>query len=121
VKPERFARLKQLLLAVADLPADERRAYLDAACHDDSEMRREVEATLAHDLDTRAILKTDTPFATGLRAAREPAHLVGQTVAHYEVLAVVGEGGMGVVYRAVRASDFEKQVAVKLVKRADGH
>ena len=42
---------------------------------------------------------------------------IGRQVGPYRIEDVLGSGGMGVVYRAVRASDFEQQVALKLLRR----
>src|SRR5207244_9812823 len=43
---------------------------------------------------------------------------VGSRIGPYRATAAVGRGGMGVVYRAVRDDDqFQKQVAIKVVKR----
>ena len=57
MKPERFARLKKLLLEASDFPEDERRAYLDQACPDDPELRRKAELFLTQDAEDSAILK----------------------------------------------------------------
>jgi tetratricopeptide (TPR) repeat protein len=43
--------------------------------------------------------------------------LTGRQIGNYLLGEPIGEGGMGMVYRAVRVSDFQKQVAIKLVKR----
>ena len=42
----------------------------------------------------------DAAFVGGTAAAAGVGGMVGQTVSHYRVLGVVGEGGMGVVYQA---------------------
>jgi len=47
--------------------------------------------------------------------------LIGQRVGDYRLTGVIGHGGMGTVYRAVRADDqFEKTVAIKMLRFPDG-
>src|SRR5512134_2859445 len=54
-----FARLKAILVAAMELPAEEREAYLDASCGDDAELRANVEAKLRHLDQDHALLRTD--------------------------------------------------------------
>ena len=56
--------LREVLVGAVDLPAAEREAYLDEACGDDSELRREAESILAHDADATQFMKTSKSFRT---------------------------------------------------------
>ncbi|MGC4122173.1 MAG: serine/threonine-protein kinase [Myxococcales bacterium] len=64
---------------------------------------------------------TDLPaLSASLAPAPEPPSLVGQTLGEYRVTSVLGEGGMGTVYRGVHPL-IGKQVALKVLKPALSH
>jgi non-specific serine/threonine protein kinase/serine/threonine-protein kinase len=115
--PERWQRVKQLLDEALAVESSERAAFLDRTCAGELELRREVESLLAsHEqagtgflknpaVDLRAVVPLPTPLYQGRR------------VGVYQILEEIGHGGMGEVYRAVRADgQYEKEVAVKLVR-----
>ena len=49
MNPQQFHRLTALFDAASELPEEQRSAFLDGACSDDAELRREVEELLRHD------------------------------------------------------------------------
>ncbi len=120
MEPDRFARLKELLLKARDLPEEQRRAFLDDACKDAPELRREAEAILAHGHETHGILRPDAVLARFLDASSPPVRLIGQTISRYQIIALIGEGGMGQVYRA-RDLQLGRDVAFKVISPGVSH
>ena len=108
---DRWRRLNDVFAAACAQPPGARAALLAEACGDDLEMRREVESLLASHDAAGGFLSGP---ALGPAA---PPDFEGRRIGPYRLLAVAGEGGMGLVYRAIRDDDtFRKTVALKLVR-----
>ena len=90
---------------------------LDSACDGDQWLRQEVESLpLEQGANTEGLLHS--PIALAQRdLLQEGASWVGQRIGPYEISELIGEGGMGTVYRAARADQhYKKEVAIKIVK-----
>ncbi len=111
----RWRQIEDLYHAALDRAPGERAAFLDAACDGDSALRQEVESLLAYDEQAQHFITTppDT-IAAELLAAESP---IGSSLGHYQILSVLGKGGMGEVYRA-RDDRLGRDVAVKLLPAA---
>jgi Tol biopolymer transport system component len=111
--PERWRRIKEILDVSLSLEPAERGEYLARACESDDELRQEVDSLIeAHDA-AGDLFETPVPAP-----APDSDPLVGLRLGAYRIVECIGQGGMGAVYRAVRADDvFEKEVAIKIVHR----
>jgi WD40 repeat protein len=117
---ERRARVRALFDEVAELPAAERRAFLDAACPDDPDLRAEVESLVAFDSDPLAGGTEDaflkSPLLRPLELLIEPAApALPARIGRYRVLRLLGEGGMGAVNEAEQDSP-RRLVALKVIR-----
>jgi eukaryotic-like serine/threonine-protein kinase len=116
MNPEQWRRVKQLLEQAIALDEAERSSFLDRACNGDAEIRREVDSLLsAHERAGTTFMGTP---ALDLKAGAPGAPArTGRRVGVYQIVEQIGHGGMGEVYRAVRADgQYTKEVAVKLVR-----
>ena len=116
--PEHWQQVKEVFQATLDVEPERRSKYLSEACAGNPTLLREVEALLASNDSAGDFIEAP---ALGPRPAASddtPTAGLGWRIGPYEVVELIGEGGMGAVYRAVRADDeYQKQVAIKLVKR----
>jgi serine/threonine protein kinase/tetratricopeptide (TPR) repeat protein len=111
VTPDTWQRVKDVLAGALEREPGDRPAYLDHACAEPS-LRKEVESLLASDEKGESDFLEPTAMATG---ALESGAMLGS----YEILAPVGSGGMGVVYRA-RDTRLNREVAVKVLSPTFG-
>jgi len=119
--PERWRLVKAALSEAMTLGGAERAAYLERLGADDPGLRIEVESLLAAERNAGIrFLETPAPAALGDYGSEGEAGLdplIGQRLGPYRLLAEIGSGGMGRVYRAVRADDeYRQEVAIKLVR-----
>ena len=112
----RWQRVKTILADALDRKSpEERTAFLDETCDGDTELRQEIEALLAHAQGPIESCAEETPISF---ARQDSPSLVGNRIGSYEIVREIGRGGMGAVYLARRADGvFEKEVAIKLLKR----
>ncbi len=114
---EKWGRVEELFHQAIALPPEERRAFLEDNCEHQPEILNEVSSLLAnHSAGDELISGLNAAESFGdalLRTQRLP---VGKVIGEYEVVSVLGRGGMGEVYLA-RDLRLSRNVAIKVLPR----
>ena len=118
LSPERWATVERLYHTALAQPAENRAAFVADACAGDEDLRREVESLLAQDVSADAVLTRGAVVAAArLVSDVGGSVLMGRRLGAYQILAPLGAGGMGEVYRA-RDTRLGRDVAIKVLPRA---
>ena len=130
---DRWQQLEEIFQAAIARPADQRRAFIEEACAGDESLKSEAELLVASFEEASDFIETPaflnriesseqadriTNFHSGatggLPVDWEAGLAVGRNIHQYELLSLLGAGGMGEVYLA-RDGRLDRQVALKLL------
>jgi non-specific serine/threonine protein kinase/serine/threonine-protein kinase len=117
--PERWKQIRVVFEEAQSVASTQRVGFLDHACAGDLELRSEVESLL--EVDSRARSEfMGVPAADLIQPESNGTAAnswIGRRLGPYRIVAEIGHGGMGEVYRASRIDgQFDQQVAIKLVR-----
>jgi len=114
--PARWRKVEEIYQSALELAPGERARFLAEACAGDTEIRAEVESLLDHDQEKGGLI--DRPAweqGRGLLATQQLDP--GKRLGSYEIVELIGAGGMGQVYRATDTR-LKRQAAIKILPPA---
>ena len=110
-------KLERLFSEALSYEEADRFAFLDEACGENKQLRDELDGMLASHKE-QAALSVERSLLAHEQLPTRDSDLLERHIGSYRLLEVIGEGGMGVVYKAERSDGaFRQTVALKLVRR----
>jgi len=114
--PNRWLRIEHLFYAALELAPEARPEFLDNNCEGDAELRKEVEALLDSSDQPMDFLQNPVLEVARQLVAEKRRDTIapGTRMAHYQVISMLGAGGMGEVY-LVEDTRLKRKAALKIL------
>src|SRR6266576_486312 len=114
---EPWENLKEIFNAAVALNPVERAAYLEQVCGQDVSLRKSVESLIMSHEEPQAFVDAPAYQAAAEMLVDGQDFEPGQMVAHYRILSLLGEGGMGKVYLA-QDTKLHRKVSLKFLAKS---
>ena len=111
----RWQKIETVFNATLALPEADRQSFLDTMCEDDPQLRQEIDSLITEvDQPDEFLSQTALTLGANVLAHEQAESLTGTTLGVYNVLKLLGRGGMGDVFLA-EDPRLERLVALKLL------
>ena len=116
MNPERWQKLDELFHSALERAPGERKAFITEACKDDDELRQELDSMIAHHERAHSFIESPAYAVVAETIVEDDPSgtLIGKALGPYQILSVLGSGGMGEVYLAFD-TELQRKVALKFL------
>ncbi len=112
---EMIKKAKDIFQSAVDLPESQREAFLSNHCADDADLRAVVQRLLSIDAEGIGEFMCTPVFTPTTGGVGDTGTGLPERIGRYQIVRVLGEGGMGVVYEA-RQDKPQRTVALKVIR-----
>jgi serine/threonine protein kinase len=113
--PERWQQIERLYHLALAREVSQRATFLEEACRGDETLRQEIESLLSHEEPANKFMDAPGMAVLAQAVAQDRVgSMIGQQLGAYQILSLLGAGGMGEVYRA-EDTRLDRIVAIKVL------